>query len=276
MKQSRIDQAWNGLRNRIELHEMEYQPRLYFGTSPLRLSVLTAAIVLVLVVLSTLFLWDFSNVDYKYIENNQNQTLVSVLEDGSVVYMLSNSKLTIMSMKENSRVVELKGDALFDVKRDGKSNFIVKTDKYKIEVLGTSFELQENSVKVLTGRVNVKASTIRKSLTLTTGDAIELFDGKYEFSNSSKSIERYLDSSYEKFLHNLHFKDVKLSQLIEIINKHTYRYDGVSIKTDVSEIDNRVITATFASVDPKEVSSILAELLNLKVVEEGKSIILRR
>ena len=65
-----------------------------------------------------------------------------VLADGTKVWINSESELSFPSAFEGKdRVVELKGEAYFDVVKDAGHPFIVKTGETAIRVLGTSFNI---------------------------------------------------------------------------------------------------------------------------------------
>ena len=88
------------------------------------------------------------------------------LEDGSIVYLNSDSKLKYPSIfcgKE--RIVELEGEAYFKVKKDKKHPFIVKTRGINIRVLGTSFNV--NSYKE---NKNIITTLIEGSVKIKTKD----------------------------------------------------------------------------------------------------------
>ncbi|WP_254560031.1 FecR family protein [Dyadobacter diqingensis] len=84
------------------------------------------------------------------------------LEDGTVVLLRQNSSLVYdKSFNVSKRVVYLKGEAFFKVKRDVTKPFVVHTGDLVTEVLGTSFRIRPNpktnqiEVSVATGRVSV-------------------------------------------------------------------------------------------------------------------------
>lgn len=66
------------------------------------------------------------------------------LPDGTNVWLNSDSRLWYDSkMKTNGkRVVELQGEAYFDVAKDSKRPFAISTDRISIRVLGTSFNVK--------------------------------------------------------------------------------------------------------------------------------------
>ncbi len=65
-----------------------------------------------------------------------------VLADGTKVWMNSESELKFPSAFEGrERVVEVKGEAYFEVAKDARHPFVVKTDRSAVRVLGTSFNV---------------------------------------------------------------------------------------------------------------------------------------
>ncbi len=85
------------------------------------------------------------------------------LPDGSMVWMNSASSLTYTARlnDDGKRVVRLSGEAYFEVSRDKKHPFIVRTSRQDVEVLGTHFNVNsyddEGSTKttLLEGSVRV-------------------------------------------------------------------------------------------------------------------------
>ena len=84
-------------------------------------------------------------------------------EDGTTVKLFSGSVIRYpVKFSENSREVYLKGEGFFEVKRDTKRPFIVKTNTVLTTALGTSFNVHayENAskcdVSLVTGKVRVE------------------------------------------------------------------------------------------------------------------------
>lgn len=85
-----------------------------------------------------------------------------VLADGTLVWLNSNTSLkypNIFLGKE--RVVELDGEAYFEVSEDLERPFIVKTSPYNVQVLGTTFNVEAYKekanfrIELYTGKVKV-------------------------------------------------------------------------------------------------------------------------
>jgi len=87
------------------------------------------------------------------------------LPDHSLVWLKGNSTLDFPSkFSDSTRNVTLIGEALFEVAKDKAHPFIIKTGNYLTKVLGTSFNINENTVNrsfkltVLTGQVAVSST----------------------------------------------------------------------------------------------------------------------
>jgi transmembrane sensor len=81
------------------------------------------------------------------------------LDDGSLVRMNTNSKLSVAYTSEKREVRLLDGEALFVVARDAQRPFVVVADKTRIRALGTQFNVYRRGdatmVSVLEGAVQI-------------------------------------------------------------------------------------------------------------------------
>jgi len=101
------------------------------------------------------------------------------LRDGSKVVLNSGSTIRYIKNFENhQREIELTGEAYFEVSKDPKRPFIVRTGQISTQVLGTSFNIKafENEmleVSLLTGQVEVKVDlAIPQRINLVPGEAL--------------------------------------------------------------------------------------------------------
>ena len=82
------------------------------------------------------------------------------LPDSSVVWLNANACLRYpREFSGQARQVEIKGEAFFEVRKDEKKPFIVRTDGIGIRVLGTTFnvdaEPEKTAVTLITGKIGL-------------------------------------------------------------------------------------------------------------------------
>lgn len=105
-----------------------------------------------------------TNLKFTEIFAPQGQRLRLVLEDSSVVWLNSNSKLYYASdFGKNERRVKLLGEAYFEVQKNKSVPFIVQTPHEEIKVLGTEFNVsayngRESVTTLITGKVELTSS----------------------------------------------------------------------------------------------------------------------
>lgn len=98
------------------------------------------------------------------VENTQiNHIQKLELPDGSRVWLNHGSKLSYSSsFRDSVRLVELDGEAFFEVQKDPQHPFIVKTNQIRTRVLGTSFNIKAYTtedlitVALVEGKVQVE------------------------------------------------------------------------------------------------------------------------
>ena len=103
---------------------------------------------------------------YTVIEIPRGGEYVVRLEDGTVVYLNSESELRIpVHFGSEERLVWLKGEAYFSVEHENKRRFIVRTDRADVSVLGTEFGVRayadekEFLTTLVKGSVEVKSES---------------------------------------------------------------------------------------------------------------------
>ena len=93
------------------------------------------------------------------------------LDDGTEVWLNAGSKLKFPTIfKGDQRVVELEGEAYFEVRKDEAHPFIVKTVSMNVRVLGTSFNVRsyvnehDVTATLVEGKVAVSDGEVEKML----------------------------------------------------------------------------------------------------------------
>jgi transmembrane sensor len=104
-----------------------------------------------------------------------------ILPDGSKVWLNSASFIKFpVVFTGNQRIVELQGEAYFDIKANKKMPFLVKTLRADVKVLGTEFNINSyedeplNTTTLVKGSVMV--STVNDSKIISPGQQVQLED----------------------------------------------------------------------------------------------------
>lgn len=138
------------------------------------------------------------------------------LADGTVVWLNANTSLQYpVVFSKASREVILDGQAYFDVIKNEKP-FVVKTNKYNVEVLGTTFDIEAYSkdydfkTALFSGKVKVynndpKADTVF----LNPGQTAQLVDGTLKISSTTdantyrwrEGLLYIEDKSFDEIMH---------------------------------------------------------------------------
>lgn len=122
------------------------------------------------------------------------------LPDGSLVWLNSNTTLKYPSLFVGDvRQVELDGEAYFEIEKNDKP-FIVKTDKYNIQVLGTSFNVEAYKnkekfrVELYTGAVKIYSIEDEyNALNLKVGEVADLINGKLQILEGDMNLNAWKD-----------------------------------------------------------------------------------
>lgn len=211
-----------------------------------------AAVSLVTIILSgSIITWSYRVT--KIAERGSHLTVT--LPDGSKANLNADSRLTYKPYWWFvSRNLTLNGEAYFEVKK-GK-RFSVKSDRYNVNVLGTSFNIYSRpgkySVTCLTGKVSVltdnKATLLHPDMRLTCSNGKLTIQ---ENINAPQSI-KWIDN---KFV----FERVPLVDVVDEIE----RQFNIRVKTDSSL--KYIYTGNFSrTTEPEEVLEIIGKPFGIK------------
>ena len=138
---------------------------------------------------------DNSN-DYNTIETPKGGQYMVILPDNSKVWLNAGSALKYPASFANSknRMVELKGEAYFEVAKEKTHPFIVKTDKQEVQVLGTHFNINSYSdepstlTTLLEGSVRVSNASDYKIIRPGEQAALTVHGLKVSAANTEEAI----------------------------------------------------------------------------------------
>lgn len=179
-------------------------------------------------------------IEYEEVSAPSGQRVLVKLHDGTTVWLNAHSTLRYPNQFGKERIVELDGEAFFEVKEDRKKPFVVTTDKLNIEVLGTHFNVHaykgrdEFRISLLEGAVQIyDRKDESKMLFLNPNEQAELIENKLiktTFSNTDfllwrEGVYAFDDVTFGDLIKKLEFYyDITIEVRNQNINK--YRYSG--------------------------------------------------
>lgn len=191
------------------------------------------------------------------------------LPDGTNVWL--NARTTIqypVSFNRQDRFVILKGEAFFDVKRNESRPFVVRTDAYNIEVLGTTF-----NVSAYPGTEKFETTLMRGSVKVTLKtDSLQTVTLKPEHKLSVEKgrlivtkVEDYNPYRWKEGL--ICFSD----ESFPIIMKDFEKYYGVKIVIENKNVLQTNFTGKFREIDGIDYAlRILQKNINFKYTKENE------
>ncbi len=189
------------------------------------------------------------------------QTLVKLLDDGSVIYLAANATLAYPpAFAPGERRVSLQGEAFFEVEHQAAQPFRVELEKATIEVLGTSFNLknlENNGFELLVeeGLVQVSFQKPINEKVLVAPREMLVFSGETYQKISGTDLELTLWRQ-----NRMHFKDESLENVLSVINRN---YQSRLLVPDPS-VASRQITVTFFENDLPTIVELISLSMNLQ------------
>ncbi|MBN2820026.1 MAG: FecR domain-containing protein [Bacteroidales bacterium] len=234
-----------------------------------RLIAYAASIAVLIVGLTFLINKQETNKYISYYAGNEVKKVV--LSDNSQIWLNKNARLNApKQFKRNQRKVILSGEAFFEVTPNKESPFKVQTNKLRVKVLGTSFNIlndkdMNTSVSVETGLVSVSNSQnpFKKEL-LAPG-----FTAIYNYSENSLT---------KKVTSNLNFMAWKTKKLvffetpIQQVCKDLSKYYGTEIGTSIADT-NLKLSGSFYNEKLPDIIETIELTLDIKSEIQNEQII---
>lgn len=192
-----------------------------------------------------------------------------VLADGTKVYLNAVSSIKYPThFNGDQRIVELDGEAYFEVAKNKDKPFIVKSGQQSIEVLGTHFNVHaynnESIVKTTLLEGSVAVSYKNQKTILKPGQQSSMAD------NWKKIAIKEVDTQAAIAWKNGRFKFDNAD--LKTVMKQLERWYGIKVeyRGDVSDV--RFNGGTFMNKNLSEVLKVL-ELNNIKFKVEGNTVV---
>ncbi|RKT01612.1 FecR family protein [Chryseobacterium defluvii] len=231
-----------------------------------------AAVILLMITLGSIFTYHTFFKPDIYVATSGNRKVH--LADGSVITLLPGARLTVeKSFPSETRLVDLKGDAVFSVAKSKTHPFVVRAEGFSTKVLGTVFKISQSGTnkevdlyegKVAVSSTGVPVSYLKPNQTWT-NFGLARTAAVISFTMEKKSGKK------RSALLSLSFSDVALKEVAEVLQKN------YSIKILYpKETAEKKITADFTGGSADENIEALAFILDLEVQKENQTYILKK
>ncbi|OFX61274.1 MAG: hypothetical protein A2066_03055 [Bacteroidetes bacterium GWB2_41_8] len=168
-----------------------------------------------------------------------------ILPDGSKIWLNNNSKLTYpKKFNSDERIVELSGEAYFEIVHNAKAPFTVQTSDLKVKVLGTKFNVSAYpndkfiETTLISGKVTVQPNDNPEiENLLQPGESLTFDKVSNEASKHKVDTDFYTYWMKGEFV----FKDEKF----EVLAKRIERIYNVEITFDDESLKNKTYTGDF-------------------------------
>lgn len=196
---SAADADYDGVFDRINERIVRKQPRPMAKRGFISRRRFSAAATVALLLLATTAWFFGQNTSGTTYQTAYGETQVVTLPDGSVVTLNAHSRLTLSDDFDVRREVWLEGEAFFEVEKvqDEAQNsikFAVHTDRLRVEVLGTSFNVQDwdekTQVVLKSGKVKLTSAT-HKAVTMEPGELAEVTETSQTIRKKVVNPDRY-------------------------------------------------------------------------------------
>lgn len=202
--------------------------------------------------------------------DDEVSTLVTTLEDGSVVYLAGNTSLKYPKhFAPQERRVMLSGDALFDVAGNKARPFYIETKQAKIVVVGTAFNVKTLTpdslvLAVNRGEVCVVMNDREREIYVKAGETLALSNGTFQLSPTTDSKQ------FDRYTRQMRFKDERLGNVLRVMNRQSKE---VKLCT-MPELENRTLTVSFTTETPDEIAGLICLALHLQASRRNGVILL--
>jgi transmembrane sensor len=174
------------------------------------------------------------------------ETATTRLEDGSVVRLASNSRLSVMPNR-NRREVFLEGEGYFAIAHDPAKPFRVRTRIGSIEVLGTQFDarVEGSNLRVVVTDGTVALTTPAGRVLVPAGHVASAGDDLALSVAAAPNPESLLDWMGGTLI----FQDLPITDVARQLER---RY-GIRVLLPDSDVASRRVTAWFTQQDVEQV-----------------------
>ncbi len=233
-----------------------------------------AAIGLLLIVAGYFFgLGNYSSKNSGYVTRTGVVPTNVALSDGSSIFLAAGASIKYASTwkEKNKREIWLTGKAFFNVRKNppgGQQTFWVHTQKGRVEVLGTTFTIddqEENFEVVLESGKLAFFGQQQESVLLTPGEKLFYQDG--QLKKQKVNPAHYLMWKEEQLV----FEDTPVGEIVAVLEAS---FD-LNIRVENEQLLKRKVTASIPKNDPELLLQALSEIYDIRIIRSDGEITLK-
>ncbi|GAB3267185.1 FecR domain-containing protein [Larkinella harenae] len=214
-----------------------------------------------------------TNVRYQYLQTAAGERRKFVLNDGTVVYLNSESQLAYPErFSDTARTAWLTGEAYFEVAKDSSRPFTIRTRDTQTRVLGTAFNLnaypadQAVTLTVSEGKVRFSGRDAKAGSVLVMANQRSMYKPGHRLDH-----EQVYAGAYSAWRQNkLVFDNQKLAEIATTLE----RWYGRKVTIKSRELADRRCTGTFVNPSLEELLESLAYSANFRYQLNNKQVII--
>lgn len=232
-----------------------------------------ASVLLLFITTISFFISNKKNPVFLEVRVPQGTTQFVLLPDSSKVWVNAGSTIRYQEDFMQCRVVYLLGEAFFDVKKYPSSEFSVITEKIKINVKGTTFNIKsyqhqlKTEASLFSGQIELQINNTDKSVLMNPFQY-----AVYNATDENLTVANVSDLQDLDWRNGIYkFKDERLGDIIDRIST----IYGIVIEIRNKEVKEYLFSGTFNRNEP--VDNIIEKICintDLRVKTSGKSVIL--
>ncbi|GAA4238380.1 DUF4974 domain-containing protein [Postechiella marina] len=176
------------------------------------------------------------------------KTFQVVLSDGSTVHLNAGSSLRypVNFIEGKNRLVFLKGEAYFDIKKNKKQPFIVNTDDMQIKVLGTKFNVssypEDYNINTVLVEGSVAINSINKNFKTENTILVPGQKARWKKENGDIKVRKVNTSLHTAWIDGkIVFKHMRFKNILKKLERHY----NISITNNNKKLSEESFTASF-------------------------------
>ncbi|MDW3196396.1 MAG: FecR domain-containing protein [Cytophagales bacterium] len=241
----------------VEASWQDLQRRKQNSVRHRKLLVLGSGIAASFLLFAFYFFVSLSAVEPMTISASNQPVLDRPLTDGSVLSLMANSEISFTA-ESDMRALFLSGGGFFEVAKDPDKPFVIQANDFQVEVLGTSFYVNDGTwgkpmVVVEEGLVNVRYG--EHSVKISRGEAVMLNLLKGTYDRVMVTAHHYLSWKTGE----LSFDAAPIAEVIQILETH---YQTELIYDSTSKA---LLTASFKDQPLDNIITLIQKTLDLNI-----------